>query len=293
MSQLFVGGKVIILGEHSVVHGGLALALPAPTMGLRFDSIEAPKLIIEPLGFESTIASLSETKFAFITEHLSLIDLGHGVRVTGGLPAGVGMGFSAALSYGLARMCIPEPQQAYLVADKLEQTFHGKASGLDLAAVAAAGPIVFQKGSEPRLLASSAETRMWFAAAAFPVDRTTKELVASVQYQCEQSVEKRHALSTLKVAAEQGIEAIEQGDSERFASAMNTAHTALNAFGLYGRHNLDLQQAWCNDGALAAKLSGAGGGGLSIALASSEEHAQELARIAATRSTLAAFSFSI
>ncbi len=110
--------------------------------------------------------------------------------------------------------------------------------------------------------------------AAYPVDSTTRELVQSVRRQVDSipatTVPMLQRLAELAVLARR---AIEEGSLTQLGAMMDEAHIILSRLGLTNSTNDAVQKAAIAAGALGAKVSGAGGGGLVIALVAGDSHA--------------------
>jgi len=179
-------GKAILIGEHAAVDGHMAIALPLrdQTLTVRFgDSLESCELNSASteewnkawnLVLRQTNVSLPVEERARLTQTLQLalkilagelgVDLNlknfmpQRIDIISELPLGAGMGGSAALSAALIRALLSSRSDAHVASDKvafyaneLDGVFHGRASGLDAAAVVSDSIISFTKtsGAEP------------------------------------------------------------------------------------------------------------------------------------------------
>ncbi|MFV8754504.1 mevalonate kinase [Nannocystaceae bacterium ST9] len=280
-------GKVILLGEHSVVYGhpalaaGLArgLALHATPLERRGDPIE---LSIPAWDLDLRLDAASEHPVA----RACLEVLAHcdgpvtGWRIAGEsrIPARAGLGSSAALCVALARLALgPDAELEHVVEASLagERVFHGNPSGIDSEVAARGGVLIFQRERgggriEPVALAQP------LALVILPtgVARQTADLVGRVR-------QRRDRLPTiidpvlegLAALVRRGRQALEQGELDTLAELASVAHSLLGGLGV-GHPELDrLCAAALRHGALAAKLTGAGGGGCGFALCESPSHA--------------------
>jgi mevalonate kinase len=135
MTDIFYPSKLLLFGEHTVLRGSQALAMPLGNFAGRWQFSEdktkqydLPKLI-------EYVKNLSENgKIAFDTEG-SLSALERGLFFDSNVPRGYGAGSSGALvaalydAFGLDKtLTISELKSAL---GKMESFFHGESSGLD------------------------------------------------------------------------------------------------------------------------------------------------------------------
>ena len=140
-------GKAILCGEHFVVHGAPAIALPLPGLVLelaRSSTSDARR----PTPDARLVGAWSRAR-----EALGLAparDFPFDIRST--IPQGAGLGSSAALSVARGGAAADEagasllPAEVVAAATRVELAFHGRSSGLDPAVVALGTPI-FWRGS--------------------------------------------------------------------------------------------------------------------------------------------------
>jgi hydroxymethylglutaryl-CoA reductase len=259
-------GKVILLGEHSVVHGQPAIAT---AIGRR---LEVHVRQDEPRR-SSGDAKLEE---AVVVAARELgVDAGTlSVEVRSTIPPACGLGSSAALSVALVRALAdfadlkPARDDVRRHASRVEDVFHGTASGADVATSWDGHIIWFERGDPPRIerlragkpfdlvIALSGEVR----STAGPVGRLRQRYAARPEL-----YGKFFRLAGDLVRT--GRSALEEGDWATLGALMDAGQGLLNGFGV-STPTLERMIAIARGaGALGAKLSGAGGGGAIIALA--------------------------
>lgn len=270
-------GKTIVLGEHSVVYGMPALAAGLPRgIELRARPLPDPRqpstLRIPAWSLDIPLVVESEHPVA----RAALEVLGHcdgpltGWAIEGdaALPAGAGLGSSAALTVALARLVLgPEADVEAVVAASLagERIFHGEPSGIDSQVAARGGLLRFVRGQEPTPVPLAGPLSLLVVPSG--VERRTAEQVARVRSRHDRFPSlARPLLDVLGRAVDEGIAALRARDHAALGEIMQLCHGVLAAFGV----SSPVLDAMCSTalrhGALGAKLTGAGGGGCILVL---------------------------
>jgi mevalonate kinase len=186
--------------------------------------------------------------------------------------AGAGLGSSAAMTVAVARALAARAaaaggaplDEAALreAASAGERVFHGKPSGLDVALAVSGGAGVFTRATGLVPLALPPLTLVIGHSGA---PRSTARMVSQVAERTGGDREDAR-LRGLAAAAEQGIEAVRTGARAALGEAMQRAHRHLGELGLSTEKLDEMCASAEEEGALGAKLTGAGGGGCAIAL---------------------------
>lgn len=261
-------GKVILLGEHAVVHGGWALALPWP-------AVEVTASVSEVAGDTQVVSDVPGMDLAGLTAAARAVcATGYRVSLRSTVPPGSGLGSSASTALAVVRAMAQASgatvdEQA--LADVAERHAHGRPSGLDVATVAASGLILFKRGEAVRPVASAVPA---FVVADSGVPRNAGEAIAAVNAGLAQH---QALVDALGQAALAGVTALEAGDLPLLGRLLDQAHERLTILGV-GHPALDVLVAAARAaGALGAKLTGAGRGGCVVALAADPVSARAIA----------------
>ena len=280
-------GKVILLGEHAVVYGRPALAAGLG-LGLEVEVTASDGA----LRLESDLAALAEDPrpAALAVEAaraLGLEPAGLTVRIRSELPAGAGLGSSAALAIGVLRALAAaagrrlEPDEELALGRRLEAIFHGHPSGIDPAAAAETGSgcIRFVRGEPPTVTALPTARPLPLVIALGP-PRSTGAAVGGLRARWETDRARYERLfDQVAAVVEAGARAAEAGDLAALGRAFDENQALLEALGVSAPEVEALAAAARGAGALGAKLTGGGAGGAVIALAAEPE------RVAATLRT--------
>jgi mevalonate kinase len=287
-------GKVILFGEHSVVHGRPALAL-AVEGGAEVTAAPAnaiTRLHIAPWNVAVDTGSVDNEgreplqralriARAFYDDAVEL-ELKAEMR----LPSGAGMGSSAALGVAVlramdeARNITRSNDEIYERSLAWERVFHGNPSGVDNAMATHGGMAIFKKGEPLKRIVPRRRIRL--VAAYSGTSSSTKEMVASVARQFEREPERIGRLfDAIASIVSNGKLALELGGLKDLGQLMTLNHKLLSAL-MLSTDELETMIAAANEaGALGAKVTGAGGGGCMIALVDTDAQ-REAVRAALT-----------
>ena len=277
-------GKVILCGEHSVVYGEPAIAVPVS--GLRAHAHVAPadaqglRLTALDLGESLTLAEAPDDyPLAVIVRltlaHCSATEPDAELTMHSDLPIAAGLGSGAAVSVAAARALalylghdLP-PEEVSALAYEVEKLHHGTPSGIDNTVVAWERPVAFTKGTPPSVF--NIARPFYLIIANSGLHSTTREIVEGVRQRRETDPDYYNTcFKAMGAIAEAARVAIEQGGIEALGPLINQNHALLTRIGVSLPALDALVAAARRAGATGAKLTGAGGGGNIIALVTPE-----------------------
>ncbi len=278
--------KIILVGEHAVVYGHAAIALPFPPLSARGTAVPAEEgVAIRSDRYSGMVARLKEgyevptplrPAAEAVRGSLEAIERAGGtiqpfdLFLESDIPSGAGLGSSAAVAVAAVRATFKfhgrevPPALLRLLATRAEAIAHGTSSGLDPTTVAAHGPIRFIREHAPVDL--NVVQPFGLVVANSGVSASTARMVARVKERKESSPEAERQLAELGELAERSVRLLEHAEYAELGEVLDTAHGLLGALGVSTDRLDAIVQAARDAGAYGAKLSGAGGGGCAIAL---------------------------
>jgi mevalonate kinase len=282
--QASAPGKVILLGEHSVVYGRSAIAIPVSqsraevTITILRETnseifIDAPAIHIyksledlparHPLhkAINLTIETVKPAKIPAMKIHIN-----------SSLPIGGGMGSGAAVSCALIRalskvlagQSLDEETVNNLVFE-VEKIHHANPSGVDNTVITYETPVLFRKGNLFQFLEIGQP--LDFLIADTGINSSTSVMVEGVRKQYDKNTKRFETIfDHIENLVQKSVIAIKSGNPEILAENMNRNHELLQEIGV-SSFSLDrLVKSAREAGGLGAKLTGAGGGGSILAL---------------------------
>jgi len=265
----FGPGKVILLGEHAVVYGSTALAVP---LGVGVTAHGSPA---EACSFRLPGGLERRTRAQLLAAFSAAADAAGRppvrISVESSLPMSMGLGSSAAVAVAVSGVLLrsatgraPSARRLLSLAGRMEVVFHGTPSGVDHACSALAAPIAFRRrgSGPPRIRRLALRRPLELLVALAGARRPTRATVAGLrERQARWPVRYGRLFREVGKVAEEGVRAAEAGDLESLGDAMNVNHGLLAALGVSSPALEAMVARLRAAGALGAKLTGAGGDG--------------------------------
>ncbi|HDD63990.1 MAG: mevalonate kinase [Thermoprotei archaeon] len=286
-------GKVIISGEHFVVEGQPAIAAAinlrakvsvSPTsektielfsknynLGVKLHDLE----IISTIGSRELCVKIFKPSIFLIKKLCDLSGEKYGgfkITIDSKVPPGSGMGSSAATSVAFTAALAKflnlqlSKNEINSIAYEAEKIVHGKPSGIDNTVSTFGGIIAYRKG-EGFIRLKPKISEAYFVLADSGIERVTGDVVRNVLKLKERFPKIfdpiYHAAGRLAIRT---ALAIEEGDLEKLGQLMNINHGLLSAIGVSNLVLENLVYTARKNGALGAKITGAGAGGFIMAL---------------------------
>lgn len=284
MTQASAPGKLILFGEHAVVYGRPAIAIPLPSLrataevsalpnsnrnGIR---IHAPDLDSEfwldevgrkdplALAVHSTIETLQVT----YPPNLQ-------ISIRSDLPMAAGLGSGAAVTVAIIRSLCRHFQRKLRdekisdLAYQVERIHHGTPSGVDNTVITYEKPVYFIQGEPPSIF--RIKNRFNLVLAHSGETTPTSEVVLAVRNRWEKSKQTyNRVFDSISRIVDLAHRALQHGDLSLIGPLMDQNHNQLKSLGVSCRSLDKLVETAKAAGATGAKLSGAGRGGFMISL---------------------------
>ena len=283
--------KIILIGEHSVVYGKPAIALPLSTVTVTasLQALDTHNQLIQSSYYDGPLAKAPKSMqgicnlINFLLQKANQSDLNFILKIDSQLPAERGMGSSAAVTIAIIRAfanyfnwSLTKPQLLQL-AQVAEKETHKNPSGLDAATSASTKPIWMVKGKEMYPLEINLNAYLLICDSG--IKGQTKQAVSLVKEKLlnDPTTTNHHldALETLTITARQQLA---QNDVLGLGQTFDSAQEHLKALGVSSKDLDRLINLSRQHGALGAKLTGGGRGGCFICLVNDLTTAQNLAR---------------
>jgi mevalonate kinase len=273
-------GKVILLGEHAVVYGAPAIVLGIDRGATaRASASDASSVLVVGKELSVVASDGSDLSRAFLAL-LEACEVTAPVRieVSTDLPAGAGLGCSAALAVAIVRALdafqdrpARTPTDVGRCAMAWERVFHGNPSGVDAAAAARGGCLFYQRTADEsahaiKLIRLAAPLTLAIGHSGVASStRAMVELVAKLRERRREMVDR--SVLAIDSLVQNAKLALEAGDTVGLGRLMDLNQMLLSGLLLSTEEIENMCRLAREAGALGAKLTGSGGGGCVVALA--------------------------
>jgi mevalonate kinase len=280
--------KIILFGEHAVVYGRPAIAVPVLEVKARVVVKAAPHAAPGTIQIQAPALGLAASLKELPGEHplgtavrlaLESIDISSPpaltLRVSSTIPIAAGMGSGAAVTVAVLRALssfLGKPlsdERVCALTYQVEELYHGTPSGIDNTTIAYARPVYFIRDQPIQTLLVSRPFTIVIGDTGIP--SPTSFSVGDVRRAWEAEPGRYEALfDAIGSLTGEARQAIEMGNTTELGPLMNDNQEHLEEMGVSSPELEDLIQAARTAGALGAKLSGGGRGGNMIALATAQ-----------------------
>jgi len=241
-------GKIILFGEHAVVYGYPAIAVPIDAIQVRVSILpvikESQSIIkVRNINWQEDIlfAELDKydpirTSIENVYTHINQKPPHFEMTISSSIPIAAGLGSSAALAVAITK-CMSQFLGIYLSNDEInalayksEEIQHGSPSGIDNSVITFDQPILFRRSKPISQIKIKNPIHIILADTG---KRTfTKEVIASVKQNLEKEPDFINPiLAEIGGIVEEAAKALFNGEVKKIGSLMVRNHIALRKLG--------------------------------------------------------------
>lgn len=280
--------KLILIGEHAVVHGQPAIALPFPLVGVESVIDYVPGAVkIDSTFYHGPLESAPESLEGLVNcikatlNYLQLPCEDLLIRIKSSIPPGKGLGSSASVAIAVVRSLFAYNNHDYsedelLTLANISETYaHGVPSGIDTLTITSDFPVWFEKELPSDFIEPKGDFHFIVADSGRMGDtRLAVESVANLFKSAPRRIQAK--LDRIGEITHRARHALESASKHLLGQMLNEAQKELEALGVSDAGLNRLIYFARQEGALGAKLTGGGNGGCIIALARNEVHSRQL-----------------
>lgn len=265
--------KYILAGEHAVLRGSGALVFPLPHYNVKLSYEETG---VKPIDIKCRDESMRLICHGAFARAFSFIGktqdfLTGSIDIQSNIPMGVGLGFSAALSSVIAKLFVSldllDTRDFFACAKHIEDRFHGLSSGVDIAGSNSSVGVYFSPTGRSEEICLAWEPKLFLQLSGGvgitsssvglvqKIHQENPSLAVKIDSDMQESVLlARRALSDPRLGHDLLKEAIELSSS------------CFERWGLMSEALTETAASMKENGALATKCTGSGGGGSVLGL---------------------------
>jgi mevalonate kinase len=268
-------GKVILFGEHFVVHGEPAIVAGLKNLKTAMDIEEGP--------WNPELDEASKAGYSAVAKACGIEGKTFTLNVKEMVPLKQNLGSSAAFFVAFANALNKKYRRGMkkdaisMAAYEGEKSIHGKPSGIDNSASTYGKPLLFRKTTEGSFKISKLKigAPLHLVISNTGPKKGTGELVAHFGALKERNAISKDIFRMYRAVFKAAKDAIKKGELQGLGFIMDIDHGLLASFSL-STPNIEKARFLMRDnGALGSKITGAGGGGSIIGLFTSQEEAEK------------------
>ncbi len=287
----YATGKIILMGEHSVIYGKPAIALPFQQVKIMAEISPNEQMLLNCSYYSGMLSSVPDQlkNIRKLVEKLLVFlhktDHKFQITIKSTIPSERGMGSSAATAVALVRAFFdyfsytPSSSEELLnLVSFSEKIAHCNPSGIDAAATSSVHPLYFMK-EQPIQPIELKLTNAYLIVADTGIKGQTREAVKAVA--CLFDSKKQATMKKFQILGElteQAKQAMTKNQASLLGKIMNQAQEVLKTLGVSNKPIDNLIEIAHNNGATGAKLTGSGRGGCVITLSNNEQTAEQIAK---------------